>query len=71
VIVVHGRHPEFAEDLALLAEQILVDAMIEKDDLRLGGFRSRSLVDLNVNVACVRIGMDEASTKYLLGKDTD
>ena len=71
VIVVHGRHPEFAEDLALLAEQILVDAMIEKDDLRLAGLRPRSLVDLNVNVARVRIGMDEAGAEDLLGEDTD
>lgn len=45
--------------------------MIEKNDLRLIRFGFEIGIHTNVNVARMRISMDEASAKDLFGKETN
>jgi hypothetical protein len=66
MIVVDRSHPQFAQDLSFFAEQIFVETMIEKNDLSFIAFRFT-----NVNIAGMRISMDEASAKDLFSKEAN
>ena len=71
MIVADRSHPEFAQDLSFFAEQAFVETMIEKNDLSLIGFGFEIGIHTNVNIARMRIGVDEASAKDLFGKEAN